>query len=95
MFKEEEEYLKDMLSAFERLVERYEEDIVATKNQMASHEKLGARMQAIKDLDSKASSSCNILIKHHHNTSSFMVEEICKMHSEVKQPVEDLKNLLI
>ena len=81
MFKEEEQYLKDMLSAFERLVEKYEEDIEASKNQMASHQKLGARMQAIKDLEPKSSPSCNIIIKHHDLASSFILDEISKLHS--------------
>ena len=87
--------MKNMLNAFEKLFEKYVEDIEVTKNYMASQKKLGARMQVINDLEPKASTSCNTIIKHHHKASSILEEEISKMQSEVQQPVEDLKNLLI
>ena len=95
MFKKDEEYLKDMLNAFEKLFEKYVEDIEVTKSYMASQKKLAARMQAINDLEPKASTSCHIVIKHHDKASSILLEEISKMQGEVQQPVEDLKNLLI
>lgn len=69
MFKTEEQYMKDMLAAYEKLFEKYVEDIEVTKNYMASQKKLGARMQVINDLEPKASNSCNILVKHHHKAS--------------------------
>ena len=84
-----------MLSAFRKLVEKYEEDIEVTKSVLGSHQKLGARMQAINDLEPKASHSSNIMVKHHHKASSVFQEEISKMQSEVRQPVEDIQNVLI